>query len=102
MLRQTIARLDSEGRHRLMAVLLHDLTIEVRSIVSNEPTSSSMASLVRINEIEHQIAGFFISGGDQQRYSADRIESILNDCRDYRLINWHRFYRRAFAPEAFC
>jgi len=77
-----------------MAILLHDLTIEVRSILSGQLTAGSIANLERINEIEHQIAGFLISRGDEKLYSAERLAALIIDCRDNALINWEQFCKR--------
>lgn len=97
---ENITGLDGQGRIRRMAILLHDSTIEVRAILSEQLTPGSIANLGRINEVEHQLAGVLISRGDEKRYSAERLVALMTDYHDNGLINWEHFRSRAFTKDS--
>ena len=95
-----VAMLDARETQRVLALLLLDSTVSVRSLlVDAHEQTVSVEKLKEANELTHTIASFILSEGDSARFPTDRLSGLISRAEEQGLIDWPSFQTRAFAKE---
>jgi hypothetical protein len=97
-IKKRVAKLDARETQRLLALLLLDSTVRVRSLLVDAlAQTGSVEKLRGANELAHTIAGYILSEGDGTRFPTDRLSDLISDAEEQGLIDWPSFQTRAFA-----